>query len=122
MFNILIRLLPFLICRNISPHAGRAHTFLKLKKYAKKFAARLRLPRQCKAEVESYQFLQLPLWAIMVLLVNGLRVVPFSGSGCLPPLGAVRNCDSNFLRGMRQWQAERSSGRLRNSGVFLVDG
>ena len=51
---------------DLCPHAGRAHTFLKLKKYAKNFAARLRLPRQCKAKVESCQFLQLPLWAIML--------------------------------------------------------
>ena len=49
----------------LCPHAGQAHTFLKLKKYAKKFCRKLRLPRQCKAKVESYQFLQLPLWAIM---------------------------------------------------------
>ena len=50
----------------LCPHAGRAHTFLKLKKYAKKFCRKLRLPRQCKAKVELCQFSQLPLWAILL--------------------------------------------------------
>ena len=65
-FRVVASLFASSVFLNLCPHAGQAHTFLKLKKYAKKFCRKLRLPRQCKAEVESYQFLQLPLWAILL--------------------------------------------------------
>ena len=65
-FRVVASLFASSVFLNLCPHAGQAHTFLKLKKYAKKFCRKLRLPRQCKAKVESYQFLQLLLWAIML--------------------------------------------------------
>ena len=80
----------------------------------KNFAARLRLLRQCKAKVESCQVLQLPLWAIMVLLVNGLRVVPFSAI-CRVSL-APRNV-SNQVQGACPLWGQFFICKIKNGGL-----
>ena len=80
----------------------------------KNFAARLRLPRQCKAKVEEIDMIQLPLWAIMVLLVNGLRVVPFSAI-CRVSL-APRNV-SNQVQGACPLWGQFFICKIKNGGL-----
>ena len=80
----------------------------------KNFAARLRLSRQCKTKVELCQFFQLSFWAILVLLVNGLRVVPFSAI-CRVSL-APRNV-SNQVQGACPLWGQFFICKIKNGGL-----